>query len=174
MMVNVKSDSVVVVDSVGGSCGDDTTWTVLFTSTSGWQRITGRAGLGIGHGQCSRAAALGALCVVKIGYQCSNEKMKMKKKSVQCTCDSTAVKKPNAIYIRDRREVSKEQLQRHQQRSAFRPMIGRNCSRRIERPDWSLTIGISEESSDRVKLVEPVPMEIDVKLASSIWKNKKK
>ncbi|KRX16095.1 hypothetical protein T07_2970 [Trichinella nelsoni] len=57
----------------------------------------------------------------------------------ECTCDSTAVKKPNAIYIRDRREVSKERLERHHQRSAFRPMIGRNCSGRIERPDWSLT-----------------------------------
>ncbi|KRX74411.1 hypothetical protein T06_12824 [Trichinella sp. T6] len=79
--------------------------------------------------------ALRAVCPLSTGL--SNE---MKTEEEECTCDSTAVKKPNAIYIRDRREVSKERLERHHQRSAFRPMIGRNCSGRIERPDWSLTI----------------------------------
>ncbi|KRX54071.1 hypothetical protein T09_15026 [Trichinella sp. T9] len=73
---------------------------------------------------------------LKIQIQMDEEE---EKDDDECTCDSTAVKKPNAIYIRDRREVSKERLERHHQRSAFRPMIGRNCSGRIERPDWSLT-----------------------------------
>ncbi|KAL1231745.1 NUT family member [Trichinella pseudospiralis] len=77
-MVNLKSDSVtVVVDSVGDN---NTTWTVLLTSTAGWQSITGRAGLGTGHGQRQAELLLLELCALKIGCQCSNEKMKMKKK----------------------------------------------------------------------------------------------
>ncbi|KRY92030.1 hypothetical protein T4D_8270 [Trichinella pseudospiralis] len=76
-MVNLKSDSVTfVVDSVG----DNTTWTVLLTSTAGWQSITGRAGLGTGHGQRQAELLLLELCALKIGCQCSNEKMKMKMK----------------------------------------------------------------------------------------------
>ncbi|KRX97680.1 hypothetical protein T4E_9645 [Trichinella pseudospiralis] len=77
-MVNLKSDSVtVVVYSVGDN---NTTWTVLLTSTAGWQSITGRAGLGTGHGQRQAELLLLELCALKIGCQCSNEKMKMKKK----------------------------------------------------------------------------------------------
>ncbi|KRY29944.1 hypothetical protein T01_9253 [Trichinella spiralis] len=84
---------------------------------------------------------------LKIQIQMDKEEEEEEDDDDECTCDSTAVKKPNAIYIRDRREVSKERLERHHQQSAFRPMIGRNCSGRIERPDWSLTL----EKSDKTK-----------------------